>query len=223
MGSPTVYVVGAVFLAFSGASFAAYLAGTNYMDTSVRGFLDAAQVLVLLFAALLTMPLVAEERKLGTWELMLTAPVRDVEIIVGKFLASLLVLTGLLLLALYFPLLLIFFGDPDLGPIATSYVGLLLLGSVALAAGLFASALTRQQFVAAVIALAILFGLWLLGALEGAVPQPWGTALAALSPFRHFPDFVRGVVDSRAVVHALTATVLLLYLAVRCVESERWR
>ena len=127
------------------------------------------------------------------------------------------------MLTLYFPLLLVLFGDPDLGPIATTYLGLLLLGSVALAAGLFASALTSQQIVAAAIALAILFGLWLLGALESALPQPWGKALSALSPFRYLPDFVRGVIDSKAVVYALTATVLLLYFAVRCVESERWR
>jgi ABC-2 type transport system permease protein len=223
LASPMPYVAGAVFLAFSGASFVAYLAGTDYMDTSIRGFLDAAQFLILVFAALLTMRLVAEERKLGTWELMLTVPVRDVDIVVGKYIASLAVLTGMLMMTLYFPLMLVLFGDPDLGPIATSYLGLFLLGAAALAVGVFASSVTTYQVVAAVIALGILFCLWFLGAAASAAPGALGEVLSSLSLSRYFPDFVRGVIDSRAVVYALSLTVLFLYLAVRSIESERWR
>ncbi len=143
--SPMAYIVTAIFLLLTGAFFTMYLAAANYLDTSIRGFLNAGQFLILLFAAVLTMRLIAEEKKLGTWELLLTAPVRDTEIILGKFLGSLVVLTGMLALTLYYPLLLILFGDPDLGPIATSYLGLFLLGCAALAVGIFTSSLTSNQ------------------------------------------------------------------------------
>ena len=158
--SPMAYIVTAIFLALSGTFFSTYLAGTNFEDTSIRGFLDAAQILILLFTAILTMRLVAEEKKMGTWELLLTAPVRDAEIVVGKFLGSLAVLSGMLVLTLYFPALLVVFGDPDLGTIGSSYLGLFLLGSACLSIGVFASTLTSNQIVAAVMGGGILFGLW---------------------------------------------------------------
>ena len=82
------YIVAAIFLVLSGTFFTIYLAGTSYSDTSIRGFLDAAQFLILLFAAVLTMRLIAEERKLGTWELLLTVPVKESEIVIGKFLGA---------------------------------------------------------------------------------------------------------------------------------------
>ncbi len=223
LASPVAYVVTAVFLGLSGTFFASYLAGTNYADTSIRGFLDAAQFLILLFAAALTMRLIAEERKLGTWELLLTVPVRDVEIVIGKFLGSLALLASMLLLTLYYPVLLFVLGDPDLGPIFTSYVGLLLLGSAALAVGLFASSLTSNQIAAGVVAGGILFALWFLGALADSAPGALGELLSYVSLSGHFPDFVRGVIDTRSVVTYLSTTAVFLFLAVRSVEADRWR
>ena len=123
LSSPMAYVVSAIFIALSGTSFTTYLAQTSYSDTSIRGFLEAAQLLILLFSTLLTMRLISEERKLGTWELLLTAPVQDHEIVFGKFFSSLIVLAGMLIMTLYFPVLLMIFGDPDTGPILTSYLG----------------------------------------------------------------------------------------------------
>lgn len=223
LASPMAYVVTAVFLGLSGTFFASYLAGTNYSDTSIRGFLEGAQVLILLFAAVLTMRLIAEERKVGTWELLLTAPVRDAEIVLGKFVGSLAVLAAMLLLTLYYPLLLVVLGDPDLGPITTSYAGLFLLGSTSLSIGLFASSLTSNQIVSAVVAGGILFALWFLGVVGNFASGPLGELLSYLSLSGHFPDFVRGVVDTRAVVYYLSTTALFLYLAVRSVEADRWR
>jgi ABC-2 type transport system permease protein len=223
LASPMAYVVTAVFLGLSGTFFASYLAATSYSDTSIRGFLEGGQVLILLFAALLTMRLIAEERKVGTWELLLTAPVRDVEIVVGKFVGSLGVLAAMLLLTLYYPLLLMVLGDPDLGPIATSYVGLLLLGSTALSIGLFASSLSSNQIVSAVVAGGMLFALWFAGVVGGFTAGPLGELLSYLSLSGHLPDFVRGVIDTRAVVYYLSTTALFLYLAVRSVEADRWR
>jgi len=221
--SPMAYVVTAIFLGLSGTFFTTYLAGTNYSDTSIRGFLNAGQILILLFAAVLTMRLIAEERKLGTWELLLTVPVRDTEIIVGKFLGSLAVLTGMLLLTLYYPILLMVFGDPDLGPIFTSYLGLFLLGCASLAVGIFASSLSSNQIVSAVVAGGILFGLWILGIAGDFAPGAWGELLSYMSLSRHFPDFVRGIVDTKGVVYYLSVTAVFLYLAIRSTETDRWR
>jgi ABC-2 type transport system permease protein len=220
--SPMAYIVTAIFLALSGTFFTSYLAGTNYMDTSIRGFLNAAQILILLFAAVLTMRLVSEERKLGTWEFLLTSPLRDSEIVIGKFLGSLGVLVGMLVLTLYYPILLAIFGDPDLGPIATSYLGLVLLGSACLSVGIFASTLSSNQIVSAVVAGGILFGLWFLGSAASFAPGGLGEVLSYLSLSHHFPDFIRGIVDTQAIVYYLTVTGLFLYFAIGSIETGRW-
>ena len=223
LSSPMAYIVSAIFIALSGASFTTYLAQTSYSDTSIRGFLETGQLLILLFSALLTMRLISEERKLGTWELLLTAPVREYEIVLGKFISCLLGLVGMLILTLYFPLLLLIFGDPDIGPILTSYLGLFLLGSASVAIGIFASSLTPNQIVSAVVAGGILFGLWFLGMVGSLIPEPLGEILSYFSLSQHFPGFVRGVVDTRDVIYYLSVTAVFLFLSVRSIETERWR
>ena len=223
LSSPMAYIVSAIFIALSGASFTTYLAQTSYSDTSIRGFLETGQLLILLFSALLTMRLISEERKLGTWELLQTAPVREYEIVLGKFFSCLLVLAGMLILTLYFPLLLMIFGDPDIGPILTSYLGLFLLGSASVAIGIFASSLTPNQIVSAVVAGGILFGLWFLGMVGSLIPEPLGEILSYFSLSEHFPGFVRGVVDTRDLVYYLSVTAVFLFLSVRSIETERWR
>ena len=223
LSSPMAYIVSAIFIALSGASFTTYLAQTSYSDTSIRGFLETGQLLILLFSALLTMRLISEERKLGTWELLLTAPAREYEIVLGKFFSCLLVLAGMLILTLYFPLRLMIFGDPDIGPILTSYLGLFLLGSASVAIGIFASSLTPNQIVSAVVAGGILFGLWFLGMVGSLIPEPLGEILSYFSLSEHFPGFVRGVVDTRDLVYYLSVTAVFLFLSVRSIETERWR
>lgn len=216
------YIVTCIFLLLTGTFFTTYIAGTQYSDTSIRGFVESSQVLLLLFAAVLTMRLIAEERKLGTWELLLTAPVRDTEVVLGKFLSSLAVLVTMLVLTLYYPILLIILGDPDMGPIGTSYLGLFLLGSASLAVGIFASSLTSNQIVSAVVAGGILFALWSVGMAASFVPEALGEILSYLSLSYHFNDFIRGVVDTRAIIYYLSITALFLYLAIRSLETGRW-
>ncbi len=223
LSSPMAYVVTAIFLALSGTFFGTYLAATSFEDTSIRGFLNAAQYLILLFAAVLTMRLVAEEKKVGTWELLLTAPVRDVEIVAGKYLGSLAVLAGMLVLTFYFPFLLVLFGDPDLGAIGASYLGLFLLGSACLSIGIFASTLSANQLVSAVVGGGILFGLWFLGSVESLATGPLKEIVPYFSLSHHFQDFVRGIVDTRAVVYYLSVTALFLYLATGSIQTARWR
>ena len=220
---PMAYVVTAIFLLLGGSAFSLYLAGSGYSDTSIKGFLDAAPILIILFASLVSMRLIAEERKLGTWELLLTAPASDATIVLGKFLGGMALLATMLALTLLYPIMLLVFGDPDLGPIAASYLGLLLLGAAALAVGIFASSLTSNQAVAAVMSGAILIAFWFLGAAANLLPAHTGAAFAQLSLSRHMADFTRGIVDSRGVVLYISVTVVFLYLAVRSVEAGRWR
>ena len=220
--SPMAYIVTGIFLVLTGTFFTTYLAATAYSDTSIRGFLNTGSLLLLLFASILTMRLIAEEKKMGTWELLLTAPVRDAEVIIGKFLGSLGILVGMLVLTLYYPILLELFGDPDWGPIGTSYLGLFLLGSTSLAVGIFASALTSNQIVAAVVSGGILFALWFIGMASDFAPGGPGEFFSYISLSYHFSDFTRGIVDTRAIIYYLSVTALFLYLAIRSLETGRW-
>jgi len=220
MASPMAYIVTGIFLLLTGFFFQSSTA--TYSQTSIIGFLGIGSILLLLLASVLTMRLLAEERKMGTLELLLTAPVRDSEVIAGKFLGSLGMLTAMLVLTFYYPLLLMWFGDPDMGPIATGYLGLFLLGGVSLAVGLFASSLTSNQLVAAVVAGGILCALWFIGMAADLLPEALGEVINYVSLSYHFPDFMRGVIDTRGIIYYLSITVLFLFLAIRSLESSRW-
>jgi ABC-2 type transport system permease protein len=114
-------------------------------------------------------------------------------------------------------------GDPDLGPIGTSYLGLFLLGSACLSIGIFTSSLTSNQIVSAVVAGGIIFALWFLGLVGDFAPGALGEVLSYLSLSYHFPDFMRGIIDTRAIVYYLSVTALFLYLAIGSIETGRWR
>ena len=220
LASPMAYVVTGIFLVLTGFFFSGSPA--TYYETSIGGFLGAGNMLLLLLVSVLTMRLIAEERKLGTIELLLTAPVRDSEVILGKFLGSLGILTVMLALTLYYPLLLIIFGDPDLGPIVTGYLGLFLLGSAALAVGIFASSLTSNQIVAAVGAGGILFALWFVEGAAGFLPAAIGEVIGYFSLAHYSPDIMKGVIDTRGIIYYLSITTLFLFLAIRSLENSRW-
>ncbi|MFC1932583.1 ABC transporter permease [Chloroflexota bacterium] len=221
LASPMAYVVTGIFLALTGVFFS--MSSATYLETSIRGIWDFWGVLFLMaIAALITMRLLAEERKLGTIELLLTAPVRDSEVILGKFLGSLGILTVMLVLTFYYPIMLISFGDPDIGPIATGYLGLFLLGSVSLAVGIFASSLTSNQIVAAVVAGGILFVLWFVGMAADLLPEALGEVIGFFSLSNYIPVFMRGVIDTRGIIYYLSITALFLFLAIRSLENSRW-
>lgn len=229
--SPTAYIVICIFMFASGVCFTGQLFGlliftdsyySLYNETSISGFLNYGSILLLLLAAVLTMRLLAEERKLGTLELLITAPLRDSEVILGKFLGSLGILAVMLVLTLYYPILLIIYGDPDIGPIVTGYIGLFLLGCTSLAVGIFASSLTSNQIVAAVVAVGILLPLWFIGFAAQPATGALGDVIGFFSLSHYFPDFMRGVIDTRAIIYYLSITALFLFLAIRSLENSRW-
>ncbi len=218
--SPMAYIVIGIFLALSGFFFGN--SSATYSETSIRGFLEIGSLLLLLLTAVLTMRLLAEEKKLGTIELLLTAPVRDSEIILGKFFGSLGIIVVMLVLTFYYPILLKVFGDPDFGPMAVGYLGLFLLSCASLAIGIFASSLTSNQIVAAVVTGGILFGLWFLGSLADYLPSAMGDVIGYFSLSSYFPDFISGIIDTRGIVYYLSITALFLFLAIRSLENSRW-
>lgn len=221
--TPMAYIVAAVFLALTGYLFIADILGSVFSEASIKGFLGPSIFILVFLAPLLTMRLLAEEQKLGTLELLLTAPIHDWQVVLGKFLASFLFFVGTLFFTLYYVILIAWFGTPDMGPVFTGYLGLILYGAAALAIGLLASSLSPNQIVAAVLGFGILL---LLYWIDMAAPFLGGAAktlITQLSMREHFDDFTRGVIATPSVIYYITVVIVFLFLAVRSLESHRWR
>ena len=221
--SPVAYVVSALFLVVNGYLFAFIL--LNGREASLRGVFSNTTFILLLLAPALTMRLLAEEQRLGTVELLLTAPVRDWQVVVGKFFGSLILFVVMLLgPTLYYVLILSVFGHPDYGPIITGYVGVLLLGASFLAIGVFASALTQNQIVAYFIGIAVLMMLWIADAGSSfAGDNFFGTALSYIAVTRHYNDFFGGVISTTDVVYAFSVIAVSLFIATQMLQTRRWR
>lgn len=219
--SPVAYVVTAAFLVLMGYFFSLILFYTR--EASMRGLFFNMAIILLLVSPALTMRLLAEEQRMGTIELLLTAPVRDWEVVLGKFLAGVAFFLTMLVLTGFYPLILLRFGNPDLGPILGGYLGIFLLGSAFMAVGVFASSLTQNQIVAAIVGFGLLLILWLSDAAGGLVGGPVGDFLNALSLANHFDDFTKGIVDSVHLIYYLSVIVAFLFLATRMLETRRWR
>ncbi|MDE3090712.1 MAG: ABC transporter permease subunit, partial [Chloroflexota bacterium] len=158
--SPVAYVVGAAFLLVSGVLFSLTL--TSTMDASLRGTFSNITFILVLLAPALTMKLLAEEQRMGTLELLLTSPVHDWQVVVGKFLGSLILFAVMLLgPTLFYVVLLVWLGTPDFGPIISGYLGVLLLGGAFLSIGVLTSSLTQNQVIAYILGLAILLVMWI--------------------------------------------------------------
>jgi ABC-2 type transport system permease protein len=220
-GSPWAFLITAVFLVIAGYGFG--FSSITVMETTIQGFLGWGSFFLLFLGPALTMRLFAEEEKLGTIELLLTSPVRDVEVVLGKYLASVGMLLVMLGLTLYYPLLLSWFGHPDWGPIASGYLGIFLLGCLFLAIGLFASSLTANQIVAFVVGSAIVLVLWFIGHTATVAGDRMGKVLGYLALSSYFPAFGRGVIDTNAIVYYLSLIAVFLFLTVRSLETRRWR
>lgn len=220
--SPIAYVVTAAMLVVLGYFFSVILFVTR--QASLRPLFGGSALIVLLFVLpLLTMRLVAEEQRSGTIELLVTSPVRDWEIILGKYLAGLAFYLLMLVPTLYYPIVLEVFGRPDWGPIFTTYLGIILLGGSLLAVGTLASSLTSNQIVAAVLGVGMALLLWLIPSLAGFVSGPLADVLQYLGLSSHIADFAKGVIDTRHVVYHLSVTAASLFLATRILETRRWR
>ena len=220
--SPTAYIVGLIFLALTGFFFTIDL-GDPFPEATLSPFFQWTVVIFILLAPTLTMRLIAEEAKLGTIELLLTSPVRDWEIILGKYLASLVFFLFLLAMTGFYVILLFVFASPDPGPIYAGYLGLALYGAAALAIGMLTSTLTNNQIVAAVVAMGILLVLFFTYQAADVIGGIPGEIIVELGMKTHFDDFDRGVIDTKHIVYYISVIAFFLFLSVRALESRRWR
>lgn len=221
--SSVAYVVTAAFLVIMGLLFGYVLtAPLQYRVASLTPVLGSVPVILLLVAPALTMRLLAEEQRSGTIELLLTAPVRDWEVVGGKFLASFFLFLTMVALTLYYPLILVVFGNPDMGVLAASYIGVVLIGASFLSLGLLASSLSQNQVVAAMISFGLILSLWLISFLSGVVTGPGAAIIEYLSIVFHYGDFTKGIVDTKDVIYYLSIVGSALFLATRSLETRRW-
>jgi ABC-2 type transport system permease protein len=224
--SPLGYIVAAVVLLIDGLLFNAFALGNDTARKSsevLKQFFYFSSGTTMAASLFLSMRLLAEERQTGTLTLLFGSPVRDYQIILGKYLSALTFLGGMTLVTIYMPLLIQVNGKVTSGHIMAGYLGLLLLGSASLGIGIFASALTRSQLVAILGGTAILVGLlmsWLLGAISD---RPINELFAWMSLHnKHFQPFMSGLINTQDVVFYLSATYFFLFLATRVLESRRW-
>jgi ABC-2 type transport system permease protein len=220
--SPVAYVIVAFWLVATGFFF--YASVTLGQEASLRNVFGVVIILLLLISPALTMRLLAEESRTGTLELLLTAPVKDWAVVLGKFLGALGLYAVMIALTLFYPLLLVLYkGNPDWGPIWSGYLGLLLVGMLFLSVGLFASALTSNQMVSAVIAFVLLLLLFVISQLSQNVSAGLGDFLRKISVGERFDPFERGIVDLRDIVFYISVSALVLFLTVQVVEARRYR
>ncbi len=228
-GSVIAYILLAVFLLLSGYFFYSDLVFILLMAsfTPVSGlwqwvFLDM-RLVTLIVVPLVTMRLFAEEKKLGTMELLWTYPVRDIEIVAGKFLSAVLFFV-VMLLPTVIPCALLYAYHPfDLSLLATAYLGLFLLGVAFIACGLFVSSLTENQVVSAMVTYGILVFFWFLTWNEEAANQATLRVLLGLSLFDRFFNFTRGVIDTRDVIFFVLFIAFFLFLTWQSLASRKWR
>jgi len=189
----------------------------------VRPVLMNVSVIGLFMIPMITMRLFAEEKRAGTIELLITSPVRDWEIILGKWFAALLMYSAILGVSLVNVLVLFAYGKPDWKPLLVGYLGLLLQGGCLLALGTFLSTTTRNQIVAGVGTFAICLMLWVLDWITAFNTESWAKVISYLSVVTHFEPFSKGVIDTKDVVFYLSMIFFGLFLSARSLESLRWR
>jgi ABC-2 type transport system permease protein len=180
-------------------------------------------IILLLMLPLLTMRLFAEEKKTGTEELLYTSPVSIVQIILGKYVASLIVLALMLGLTWILAAFVFVFGNPEVAPFLNGYLGLFLMGAAFIAVGLFFSSLTENQIVAAVLTFGALLLFWVLSWAASSAGGLWKGALEYLSFFQHFDDMTRGILDTKDLVYYLSFAFFALFLTHAVIQSRRWR
>ncbi len=195
----------------------------NINEQIFRGLLGNMNVVGLFFIPVITMRLFAEEKRNGTIELLATSPIRDVEVILGKWLAAVALYAGMLLLAGLNVAFIFKYGNPDWKPLVVGYLGLLLQAAGLLAIGTFISSLTKNQIIAGAATFSVCLLIFVLGWASGYETSTWAQVLSYMSVTTHMESFAKGVLDSKDAVYYVTVIFLGLFLTARSLESLRWR
>ncbi|MBW2623680.1 MAG: ABC transporter permease subunit [Deltaproteobacteria bacterium] len=199
------------------------LMGLNLAEMVITPLFANMTVLMLLMLPALTMRLFSEEKKSGTYELLFTYPIRDVEVLLGKYFAALCVFTVMIGLTGAYQIILLLFGRNELGVVLSAYLGLFLMGASFLSLGVLISAMTENQVVAAVVSFGGLLILWLLGWSSSLVSKDFGQVLSYLSLIGHSDNLFKGLVNTTDIVYYLLFIFFFLFLTLRSLESKRWR
>lgn len=238
--SPIAYTVIVIFLVISGYFFSAIVgvyslysfqamqrpglaSGLNITEGIINPLFGNMAVFILLIMPILTMRLFSEEKRMGTFELLMTYPIRDVEVVLGKFLAGISVFAVMLLLTFLYPVLIAWVGNPEIKPFLSAYLGLFLMGSAFIALGVLISTLTENQIIAAVISFGTLLIFWVIGFSADNVGPTFGSILRHISIIEHFQNFARGLIDTKDVIYYLNFIIFFLFLTLRSLESNKWR
>ena len=236
--SPIAYIIIGLFAFVFGRFFDVYLAffvqrssGMNPMGGGANNinqdmiryvFMNSA-VIILFMMPIITMRTYSEEKRSGTIELLLTSPLTDLQIILGKFLGAMALYAGMLAVTLPHMAVLFWYGNPEWRPIAAGYLGLLLMGGSFVSLGLLISSLTKNQIVAAAITFVAFLTLWIIS-WTADQSGPWMRAvLTHLSIIDHYDDFARGIIDTKHLIYYLSFITFGLFLTAKSVDSERWR
>jgi ABC-2 type transport system permease protein len=229
--SPLAYVVGTLFLLVTSVLF---FWGLPLLDVrpvfvpggeaSLRALFDNLAYIMVFITPLLTMRLLSDEYRSGTIEALMTAPITDAQIIMGKFLGAMGYYAALLATTAAYWVLIAMYGQPDAGVAASGYLGMILLGAAFMSVGLFTSTLTRHQLVAALVGITILAVFaFIMQLLVSYGPEPINRLATCLNVMTYFRDFSRGFIDSRGLVFFASATAFFLFISVKTLESRRWR
>lgn len=220
--SPVAYIVLVSFLLIAGWIYfnTLFLVGRADLRPFFAPSLFSPSMLLVILVPAITMRLIAEERKTGTIELLTTMPIRDAEVILGKFLAALGLIATALVLTLAYPITVAWLGPLDWGPVLSGYLGLLLFSAALLAIGILCSTLTSNQIVAFIIAFIACAALYYVYWLQFFVPAFLAPLFELISVSFHLDNMARGVVDSRNVLYYLSLTAGGLLLAVRSLEAQ---
>lgn len=227
--APLAYIVMFFFLVVTGVIFVnliSSLVDPRVMapDPALSYFFRSSWLMLILLAPVLTMRLLSEELRSGSIEILMTAPITEAQVVAGKYLAALTFYACLWLPTLVYALLISRQSEVDWGPVAAGYLGILGIGALLLAVGTFASAMTRSQLVAAMVAVALVFLLFLLGIFEGQIEnERLKQGLGYVNLWNHIDEFARGIVDTRRLAYYGTGVLFFLFLATRALEDRKWR
>jgi ABC-2 type transport system permease protein len=236
--SPIAYVIIGLFALLFGWFFYMYLTfflqqssqmmqfgggAANVNQQMIRGVLMNATVIILFVMPMITMRTYAEEKRSGTIELLLTSPLTDLQIILGKFFGALGLYLAMLLVTMVYIGILFIYGNPEWRPIAVAYLGLLLLGASFISMGLLISSATKNQIVAGIVTFAVFLMFWVISWIGESSGPTTQAIVSYLSITEHFEDFSRGIIDTKHIIYYLTFITFGLFLTAKSVDSERWR
>ncbi len=240
--SPIAYVVIALFIAISGVFFYALLSQflniqmqamfqaqqmgqqitVNVNEYLIRPLISNMSIIALFMVPMITMRSFSEDKKSGTMELLLTSPLSNLQLIIGKFGAALALYGVMVLLAFIYPLVLMIYGQPEIMPTLMGYIGLLLLGAATVSMGVLISSLTENQIIAAVGTFAVMMLFWVIGWV-GTGGTLFSEVASYLSIIQHMDDFTRGIFDTTHLVYYASFLFLALFLTYQSIESTKWR